>query len=78
MKKMTGRILALTLAAALLCGSAFAENIARGQRSAEKVVAAWMTSANHRANILRESYGSIGVCAYVYGGVVYWVQLFGK
>ena len=39
------------------------ENIARGQRTAERVMAAWMTSEGHRKNILRESYGSIGVCA---------------
>ena len=58
--------------------SAYGENIAKGQRTADKVMAAWMTSSGHRANILRESYGSIGVCAYVHGGVVYWVQLFGK
>ena len=57
--------------------SAYGENIARGQRSAEKVMASWMTSEGHRANILRASYSSIGVCAVVSGGVTYWVQLFG-
>ena len=59
-------------------GSAYGENIAKGQRTADKVMAAWMTSQGHRENILRASYGSIGVCAYVYDGVVYWAQLFGK
>lgn len=58
--------------------SVYGENIARGQRSADKVMAAWMTSEGHRANILRASYGSIGVCAFVSNGVVHWVQLFGK
>ena len=59
--------------------SAFAENIARGQRTADKVVAAWLSSGEgHRENILRASYGSIGVCALNHGGVMYWVQLFGK
>lgn len=58
--------------------AAFGENIAVGQRTADKVMAAWMTSSGHRANILRASYGSIGVCAVVYGGVTYWAQLFGK
>ena len=58
--------------------SAYGENIARGQKTAEKVMAAWMTSTNHRENILRGSYGSIGICAYSYNGVMYWVQLFGK
>ena len=58
--------------------AAYGENIAMGQRTADKVMAAWMTSSGHRANILRASYGSIGVCAVVSGGVTYWVQLFGK
>jgi len=59
-------------------GSAYGENIAMGQRTADKVMAAWMSSPGHRANIMRSSYGSIGVCAYIYNGVTYWVQLFGK
>lgn len=58
--------------------SAYGENIAMGQQTADKVMAAWLTSSGHRANILRVSYGSIGVCCYVSGGVTYWVQLFGK
>ncbi len=58
--------------------AAYGENIAVGQRTADKVMAAWLTSSGHRANILRASYGSIGVCAVVSGGVTYWVQLFGK
>ena len=58
--------------------SAFGENIARGQKTADKVMAAWLTSSGHRANILRPSFGSIGVCAYISGGVTYWVQLFGR
>ena len=57
--------------------SAYGENIARGQNTSDKVMAAWLTSEGHRANILRASFGSIGVCAYVHGGVTYWVQLFG-
>lgn len=59
--------------------AAYAENIARGQRTADKVVAAWLSSGEgHRENILRASYGSIGVCALNHGGVMYWVQLFGR
>jgi len=54
------------------------ENIARGQSSAERVMAAWMTSDGHRANILRGSFGSIGVCALKVNGVIHWVQLFGR
>lgn len=58
--------------------SAFGENIAVGQQTPDKVMAAWLTSEGHRANILRGTYGSIGVACYVTGGVVYWVQLFGR
>lgn len=54
------------------------ENIAMGQQTADKVMAAWMSSSGHRANILRSSFGSIGVCAYKVGNTMYWVQLFGK
>lgn len=56
----------------------FGENIARGQRTADKVMAAWMSSSGHRANILRAGFSSIGVCAGVSNGVVHWVQLFGR
>lgn len=58
--------------------AAYAENIARGQRSADKVMAAWMSSSGHRRNILRSSYGSIGVACVKLGSIYYWVQLFGK
>ena len=58
--------------------AAYGENIAKGQRTADKVMAAWMTSSGHRANILRASYGSIGVACLQSGGVYYWVQLFGR
>jgi uncharacterized protein YkwD len=53
------------------------ENIARGQPTAEAVMAAWMRSPGHRANILDCSYHSLGV------GVAYgpdgpwWTQDFG-
>lgn len=54
------------------------ENIAKGHNSADRVMAAWMSSEGHRANILRERFGSIGVCALEANGVIYWVQLFGR
>ena len=57
---------------------AYGENIARGHGSVDRVMAAWMSSAGHRANILRASYGSIGVCCLQIDGVYCWVQLFGK
>jgi len=58
--------------------SAYGENIARGQKTADKVTAAWMTSDGHRRNILRESFSSVGVACIKAGNVYYWVQLFGK
>ena len=58
--------------------AAYGENIAKGQKTADKVMAAWMTSSGHRATILRASYGSIGVACVKSGGVYYWVQLFGR
>jgi len=57
---------------------AMGENIAMGHNSPDRVMAAWMTSDGHRANILRGSFGSIGVCALKVNGVIYWVQLFGR
>ena len=56
---------------------AHGENIAMGYRSASAVMTGWMNSQGHRENILRSGFGSIGVCAYTYGGTTYWVQLFG-
>ena len=50
------------------------ENIAKGQRTPEEVVNAWMNSAGHRANILNASYTHIGV-GYVADGK-YWTQMF--
>lgn len=57
--------------------SAYGENIARGQKTVDKVMAAWMSSQGHRQNILRASYGSIGVACLKVGSIYYWVQLFG-
>ena len=50
------------------------ENIARGQRSPQDVVNAWMNSSGHRANILSTSFTQIGV-GYVADGN-YWTQMF--
>lgn len=53
------------------------ENIAAGYTTASSVMAGWMGSAGHRANILGSSYVGIGV-GYVQGGPwgTYWVQIF--
>ncbi|MDH7489356.1 MAG: CAP domain-containing protein [Anaerolineae bacterium] len=55
------RILAAGYSPIWTCG----ENIAAGYSSPEEVVAAWMNSAGHRANILSPYYHHIGV-GYVY------------
>ncbi len=50
------------------------ENIAKGQKTPEAVVNAWMNSPGHRANILNSSYSRIGV-GYVQKGNI-WTQMF--
>lgn len=50
------------------------ENIAKGQRSPEEVVNAWMNSEGHRANILNPDFTHIGV-GYVENGN-HWTQMF--
>ncbi len=66
------------LAACGYSGGAWGENIAYGYPSAEAVVAAWLASPGHRANIENPSYTAIGVgAASSTGGAVYWAQEFG-
>ena len=52
------------------------ENIAKGQKTAEEVVEAWMNSEGHRANILDANFTHIGV-GYVQDGSI-WTQQFIK
>jgi uncharacterized protein YkwD/stress response protein SCP2 len=54
------------------------ENIACGQRSPAEVVAGWMNSPGHRANILKPDFTHIGI-GFAGGGSAgtYWTQLFG-
>lgn len=66
------------LAACGYTGGAWGENIAYGYPSAGAVVAAWLASPGHRANIENPRYTAIGVGAAVSaGGAVYWAQEFG-
>ncbi|SFL93456.1 uncharacterized protein, YkwD family [Gracilibacillus orientalis] len=53
------------------------ENIAKGQKSPEEVVNAWMNSEGHRANILNEDFTHIGV-GYVEEGNHWTQQFIGK
>jgi len=53
------------------------ENIASGQRSPEAVVAEWMHSEGHKANILSPDFSRIGVgYATNSNGTPYWTQMF--
>ncbi|MDR1531176.1 MAG: CAP domain-containing protein [Clostridiales bacterium] len=52
------------------------ENIAKGQKTAEAVVKAWMNSEGHRSNILSPSFTQIGVGFASGNGTTYWTQLF--
>lgn len=54
-----------------------AENIARGQADAEAVMAAWMNSDGHRANILNCDLRTLGVGAHFAQGGPWWTQAFG-
>jgi uncharacterized YkwD family protein len=50
------------------------ENIAKGQKTPQEVMNAWMNSSGHRANILKPEFDTIGVG--FYQGA--WVQMFIK
>jgi uncharacterized protein YkwD len=53
------------------------ENIAMGQDTPTEVMDAWMHSDGHRANILKSSFGRLGVgLAKNAKGQLYWTQLF--
>lgn len=52
----------------------YGENIAKGYRSPQAVVDAWMNSPGHRANILDTAFTQIGVGYETQG--YYWTQLF--
>ena len=58
--------------------TAIGENIAAGYSSPEAVVAGWMASPGHRANILNPDYREIGI-GLAAGGTygAYWTQEFG-
>ena len=56
----------------------YGENLACNYYDASSVVAAWMASPTHAANILG-GFGSIGVAVYQAGnGSWYWAQEFGR
>lgn len=54
------------------------ENIAKGQKTPEAVVNAWMNSEGHRANILNPNYTQMGIGYALKGSTPYWTQMFIK
>jgi uncharacterized protein YkwD len=52
------------------------ENVAYGTGTPEELVALWMASPGHRANLLTPEFTHLGVGATVVGGRVYGVQVF--
>lgn len=56
--------------------SAWGENIAYGQKTPAAVMNAWMNSSGHRANILSEKFGKVGIGCYEVNGTLYWTQVF--
>lgn len=58
-------------------GNLLAENIAIYQQTPEDVMKSWMNSTQHKDNILRSYYDSIGIgCYRANDGKYYWVQEF--
>lgn len=57
------------------------ENIASGQPSAEEVVAGWLRSPEHCANLMQSRFTEMGVAFAVNQaseGGIYWTQMFGR
>jgi len=60
--------------------SAVAENIAAGQRGADRVVKSWLDSPGHCANLMNPMYSDMGVAFATNAAspaVIYWTQVFG-
>ena len=64
------------LTAAGISWSAAGENIARGYGSAAAVMAGWMASDGHRANILHPSFSRLGVGVHEGPDGPWWTQVF--
>ncbi len=53
------------------------ENIAKGQKTPQEVVTAWMNSEGHRKNILNPNFTNLGIgIAKDSKGTTYWTQMF--
>jgi uncharacterized protein YkwD len=61
--------------------SAVGENIAAGQQTIDIVMAAWLESPGHCANIMRSMYTELGAASYRVDGSdypIYWTQVFAR
>jgi uncharacterized protein YkwD len=61
--------------------SAVGENIAAGQQTIDTVMAAWLDSPGHCANIMRPLYTEFGMASYSAAGSdyrIYWTQVFAR
>jgi uncharacterized protein YkwD len=61
--------------------SAVGENIAAGQQTIDTVMAAWLDSPGHCANIMRSIYTEFGMASYSAAGSdyrIYWTQVFAR
>jgi len=61
--------------------SAVGENIAAGQQTIDTVMAAWLDSPGHCANIMRSVYTEFGAASYIVDGSdypIYWTQVFAR
>jgi uncharacterized protein YkwD len=67
---------ALLAACGYRASAAWAENLAMGYASARAVVAGWLASPGHRANLERRSYRAVGVAAA--GAPAYWALELGS
>jgi uncharacterized protein YkwD len=75
---LDGRTFDQRIRAAGYSGRTLGENIAAGQRTASAVMASWMSSSGHRANILNCAFKQIGVGVASGGSYgIYWTQDFG-
>jgi uncharacterized protein YkwD len=58
--------------------TALGENVAMGYSTVDTVMAAWMASTGHRANILNPAYRDVGLAeSFASDGTPYWTQDFG-
>ncbi len=71
-RSLDGRTLGNRLREENIRYSAAGENIAMGQKTAQKVMIAWMKSPGHKRNILNSKYKKIGIAR---AGFI-WVQNF--